>query len=294
MSPLRQAWRDFWFTPQPAWPLGVTRLVWLAAFTYRRWRRRSAAWADVSDVFLRPISFYRALSLRPLGARSLDVLDNAWRTTTVCAMFGFATPVTLTATAILETYLAGLRYNYGKVSHTDAATVLALWALAFSRCADAASLDALIRRRSVGPSGEYQWPMRVVQVVVCAAFFGAGLSKLRRSGWAWISSDKLARSVATFGPGRVHDAGPFIASRPALAKTIAAATVAIETGAPLIFVRRLRAATIVSQLGLLGAIKAIMGMDFRDLASLYLFWVPWTRIPELVSRTRRGVAARQV
>ena len=69
----------------------------------------------------------------------------------------------------------------------------------FSRCGDAWSIDALIRKgrganKTQGPaemSGEYTWPVRMIWAVIVMIYFVAGVSKVRHSGFEWINSDTM-------------------------------------------------------------------------------------------------------
>src|SRR5579864_2229064 len=73
--------------------------------------------------------------------------------------------------------------------------------MAFSRCGDAWSIDALIRKwRSnkthspvdpAGMSGEYTWPVRMIWVVITLIYFAAGVSKVRHSGFEWVTGDTM-------------------------------------------------------------------------------------------------------
>ena len=79
------------------------------------------------------------------------------------------------------------------------AMVLTMLILALSRCGDAWSLDAVIRRRrgvaEPAASGEYRWPVRMVWLLLSIVFCAAGASKLVRSGFEWITSDHFALTL---------------------------------------------------------------------------------------------------
>jgi hypothetical protein len=81
-------------------------------------------------------------------------------------------------------------------------------------------------------------------------------------------------------------------------KLLALATVCIEILAPLaLFSRRAAMVIIPSLLSMQIGIRLVMGDDFSQFASLYVFWIPWPlvfvwveRLVVGLSREREGVA----
>lgn len=114
-------------------------------------------------------------------------------------------------------------------------SVLALLTLSFSQCGDAWCLG---RGRPAPPeetpSGEYQWPLRLVQLFLTQVYLFAGWAKLVKTGWSWVSVESVQRyilqyvendQVAAFGT-----LGPWIADRPNLCLLAAVGALVVDFG----------------------------------------------------------------
>ncbi len=121
------------------------------------------------------------------------------------------------------------------------------------------------------------------QVTLSAAFFAAGVSKLRHAGLDWFLSDNLRlllieRSYLTLGPGRFL-LNLEVARYPLLCKALAAGTLLIELSYPLALAgARARAVLVPASLLMLAGIALLMGPKFYSFVLLSLFWVPWHRV----------------
>jgi predicted DCC family thiol-disulfide oxidoreductase YuxK len=295
---VRDRGRRFWYAPSSAAALGACRVFFYIAIAALYWRRDFVAWASVSQVFWQPIPLFRALGLGVLPPTAMVVAVAAWKVFLLASAAGLATRLSTAGAAVLGTYLLGLPHNFGKIHHDDAILVFGLWVLAFARSGDGLSLDSLIRaaRRPQAalpkPSGEYTWPFRMMWLVMSLIFFAAGVSKLRHSGLAWITSNALAGHLLRTGDPISRPAGAawtdwgmWIAATPWLTKLLGAGTLALELFFPLaLFSRTARRIIPAAMFGVQIGISAVMGPNFTRFLASYLFWVPWKQVGDVLSR----------
>jgi hypothetical protein len=250
--------------------------------TTKFWR-----WASVPHVFFRPIWLYDSLGLSIVSERWMIIMQLSAIALLSLAMVGVLTRVALAVAGGLLLYLLALPSNFGKVGHGDAILVLTTFILALSRCDEALSLEHFVLRKNrpaAQPSGEYRWPIVLVCVLMSLVFFGAGVTKLRRSGLAWITSNHFANLIAQHHRSTPSHWSLFIAAHPALYHTLAGCTILGEILFPLaLFSRRLRPTLVflafVSQV----LIGLTLGVWFLQFMLCYIFWIPWT---DLASRMR--------
>ena len=188
------AWQRFWYSPSSPWVLGMGRAVFCTVLLLDALLQQRALWARVADVFYNPI-----LIMRPLGRPEYVTcvwLEQLWQVALLLAAVGLFTRWSMLATAVLGTYVMGLpssfcSFSQGNHHHYNLACII-LWILALSRCGDACSIDAWWSRRRPDPSPEYTWPVRLTWIGMTCMFWGAGLIKLRISGWAWILPENFS------------------------------------------------------------------------------------------------------
>ena len=298
MNP-RAAWHRFWFEPTGPADLGACRLVFLGLLFALVVTHDFSAWGEVEALFWKPVTLLRVLGLAGQPSAALLMgLQAAWKASLVLGCVGLMTRVSVGASALLGIYLLSVRQSFGVLSHSDISVLFVLAILMLARCGDACSIDAwLARRRSpaaVGPpaSGDYTWPIRMVQVVMAVIFFSAGLSKLRRVGVEWAWSDHLLYILIhrnyDIGFAPVTSWGLLVASQPWLARACAVGTLLLELTYPLALVsRRYRALAVPGMLAMLVGFRLLMGPTFYTLMACHVFWVPWGRLAAAL-RDRRG------
>jgi len=286
----RERWMSFWFEPARPTTLGFCRALFYGAFFLYYLPQDFSAWAGVSDAFWMPIFLFKRLHVPVLSGALLAVLQGLWKLALGLSCIGLFTRAGTAVSFILGLYLLGLPHNFGKIHHNDAIVVLVLGIMALSRCGDGWSIDRVLStaRHGIDPSGrhqmmngEYTWPIRLVWVLMALIFFGAGVSKLSRSGLEWITSDNLAIQLVRHRYTH-HPLTPWglnVAQVGWLARVLAAATVAGEVGFPLALISRAARWTIVPGMFLIQiGILIMMGVDFSHFLVCYLFWVPWDRV----------------
>lgn len=191
---------------------------------------------------------------------------------------------------MLGAYLLGLIQCFGKTHHFDFPALIVLGILALSRCGDGFSVDRWLRTRfatargevapEVRSSGEYTWPIRLVWVLSTLVFFAAGVSKLRRSGLAWILSDNMRYVLLSHHYSHMPPTswGLYVAQISWASKALGLLTILFETGAPLaLWSRTLRWIFIPGLLMMQIGILLLTGA-FVPYWYLYVFWVPWDRL----------------
>jgi hypothetical protein len=229
----------------------------------------------------RPISFMELLPGMPprpvvLALQAVGVLA------AVLAAVGLRTRVTLPLAWACAIVLNGMLASTGKVVHNDLVLLLCLVPLLPAPSADAWSLDARRAGRTTfgAPSRLYGWPLQTAAIIVAGAYFFAGLAKLVNSGPAWVTSDSLRWALYASGDS---DLAVLIADRPWLAHALAAGTLLLELGFPLVLLRPRLAWLFVPGAVLLHlGIWLAMGLDYSaQAATVVVVLVNW---PVVVAR----------
>jgi hypothetical protein len=133
-------------------------------------------------------------------------------------------------------FLGGLRASRGKIQHNE--LLLLLVAAAF--------LLAPVGRRlfDEARSWRFGWPIRTGMVVIAVVYFLTGFQKVVGGGPSWVLGDNMRNVMylAADDPKAPTDAvSLFIAERAWLAHLVAAGTLIVELGAPVVLWRpRLR------------------------------------------------------
>ncbi|MGB7159366.1 MAG: hypothetical protein WBD40_14965 [Tepidisphaeraceae bacterium] len=285
MTTIARRWEQFWFAPKDALTLGVCRFLFFGLLFWQYFEQRFAPWADVSRAFWQPIWIFEKFHIPVLPGQALLACEIAWKAALACACVGLLTRFSTAAAFALGIYLLGLRHNWGKASHDDASTVLILLILALSRCGDAFSLDAILRRkrRAEGDplpltSGEYRWPIRAVWLVLAMVFFNSAVAKLRKSGIEWAFSENLAVLMVrlNYFNKPTTDWGIRLANIPAFGHAMGVAAIMVELFFPLVLFSRIARwvlvpAAFMMQVGN----KALLGVDFTGFMFAYVFFIDW-------------------
>jgi hypothetical protein len=292
---------EAWFAPADARSLAVCRVL-LFWHIWPGWRIEGyASFAEFGSSAWYPVSFFKAWSIPLFDASVLGVMSLAANVLALCALVGFAYPLSAAGTALLSLYLRGVPQNFGKVNHSDNLLIFALLVFAFAKAADAWSVDAVLRQRlwkkkpPASPSGEYRWPVRFISLLIVTMYGAAGASKLLNSGWDWALSDSfrllLLRHHFTHQPPT--QIGVWIAELPALCKALALAALLIELSAPLALLstwlhRLLLPALFALQVG----IWLLLGVKFSAMLPLFLCMLPWGYAVSCLDLAKSGLRAR--
>jgi hypothetical protein len=293
-------WTRFWFEPTTPTDLAVSRCVFFAGLLLVYSGEDFSAWGAVSPAFWMPLPLFSALHLSQFSVRELQILQTLWRVALLFSAIGLFARASMWVAAVLGLYLLGLPHNFGQTFHFDALLVLTCVVLAFSRAADAWSVDALVGRTapiSDGRSGEYTWPRRMIWVAMSLVFVAAGLAKVRYSGLAWVWSDNM-RILLVRAAYHVSDADPlgeaglWIAGHVWIARALAGLALGIELSFVLaLFSRAARALLVPAALCMLVGIRVLMGPTFGAFLLANVFWMPWEAAGAQVVAWRARVRA---
>jgi hypothetical protein len=228
----------------------------------------------------RPISFLRVLDRMP--PRGLVVALQALAVAAaVLAAAGLWTRVALPLAWAAALPLVAMTSSLGKVVHNDVLLLLCLVPLLPAPGGAAWSLDAR-RGTAPGPGPAYGWPARTAMVVVAGAYFFSGLAKLLHAGPGWVTSGNL-RWVLYAASDQQPVPNPyalFVADRPVLAHLLAAATLVVELGFPLVLWRpRLAWLFLPAAVALHAGIWLAMRLDYSVMATTaVLVMVDWPAV----------------
>jgi hypothetical protein len=239
----------------------------------------------------RPISFMELLpSMPPWGAvLGIQLLGTA---AAVLAAVGLRTRFTLPLAWVCGLFLNGMLTSTGKVVHNDVLLLLCLVPLLVAPAGDAWSFDS--RRAASGPrtriSARYGWPVRTAAVVAAGAYFFAGLAKLVNSGPAWVTSDNLRWALYASGDSGV---ALFVADRPWLSHLLAAGTLLLELGFPLVLLLPRTAWVFVpGAVALHSGIWLAMGLDYSaQAATVVVVFIDWTAVVAVVEQRKLRLAS---
>jgi hypothetical protein len=276
-----RGWDSFWFSPEKPYALAICRVFFFATLLYLYEKTDFTLCARLPVVCWQPVSFYFFLSSHgPPSVAWLSVMQIVWKISLLTSLLGFFTRTSSWTSCLLGIYLIGLPNQFGKVSHPMAAASLTLFVMAFSHCGRVYSLDACFARwrgKNAAPlsSPEYRWPIQLVRLIISSVFFGAGLNKLRASGFHWVTSDNLQILLLQMGTST----GLWLAQWSWLCHLLAAFTLIVEFLHPLALVsRRLALFWVPAGIMLLSGIYVMMNISFLPLILLHVFWVPWNSI----------------
>jgi hypothetical protein len=214
------------------------------------------------------------------------------------------------AAVIFGGYLLGLPHNFGKVHHFDAILVLTMGVCFLSRAGDTFSLDELLRRRSRSKSahssepsaadqlsGEYTWPIRLVQTLFALTFFAAGYSKVSHAGWRWVFSDNMAivlaqhqHHIATEDP--LVPWGNWLSTHTMLCRGIAGSSLMVELLYPVaLFSRKGRYLLVPAAMAMQLGIRLLLGASFFQYMLCNIFWVNWSWLLVRLRPSREALPA---
>ena len=280
--------------------VGLTLFV---VFPYNSWKWpvtpwSAALWPEVSDVYWHPVGLFRLLGLRVGDPWLMFTLWIVFYVALLLATVGWHTRKAMALVFVLNLYLTNITHNFGKINWAwELAAVLFVF-LALSRCGDAVSVDAWLRRRRglppVAPSGEHNWPIKGIWMWISLAYFAAGVSKLRNGGLDWITTDTLGVYMLRANYDRIFVSvdpmttwGTWFAQQPLLLRGMSIFTLVVEVGFPLAFFsRRLRLFFVPAAIAMHVGIGLLIGALFSQWICAAVFWVQWGRVLDFLQRRR--------
>ncbi len=282
-------WMNFWFEGSSPADLGVSRAVFFGGMFIYFYPHSFKEWANVSQVFWKPHTFFKLCRIPLAGYKTLFILEVAWKILLLMACLGLATRFAVAGSFLVGIYLLGLPNCFMKIRHSDGLLILTMGILAFSRCGDSFSLDQLLvsgqlSTAASGWSSDYTWPVRMVWLVISLTLFATGYAKIKRTGWMWASGDNLSTILRSMhywsGPkDPLVNWGLWMAEHRVLCWLLGIATLTLELGYPLALVwPESRWFFVGGSFLMLLSFRSLMGMSFLSFAICQCFWVPWERL----------------
>jgi predicted DCC family thiol-disulfide oxidoreductase YuxK len=290
-APALLARAEAWlFAPGDARRLAAVRIGLCALLAIRLSRGLYLSLAGQPASLFRPRSFMHLFASMPSRQVVLTVQIVAV-VAAVLAATGLRAPVTLPLAWAGALFLNGMATSVGKIVHNDVLLLLCLVPLLAAPVADAWSVDA--KKEGSRParwSVRYGWPVRTAMVVVAGAYFFTGLAKVVFSGPAWVLTGNMrwVLYVASDAHATPNHLALLVADRPLLAHGVAALTLLVELGFPVVLFR-LRAAWLFvpCTVALHAAIGATMGLDYSAWAiTVLIVFVPWPSVAGAVTNRR--------
>jgi predicted DCC family thiol-disulfide oxidoreductase YuxK len=287
-TPALSARAEAWlFAPGDARRLAAVRIGLCGLLAVRLSRGLYLSLAGQPAALFRPRSFMHLFASMPSRQVVLTVQIVAVAAA-VFAAVGVRARVMLPLAWAAALFLNGMATSVGKIVHNDVLLLLCLVPLLASPVPDAWSVDA--KRGGSRParwSVRYGWPVRTAMVVAAGAYFFTGLAKVVFSGPAWVLTGNMrwvlyAASDAHATPNHL---ALLIADRPLLAHGVAALTLLVELGFPVVLFRTRAAWFFVpGAVALHAAIGATMGLDYSAWAiTVLIVFVPWPAVARAVT-----------
>lgn len=163
--------------------------------------------------------------------------------------------------------LAGVRTSLGKILHNDVLLVVAA--------------PPLLLAGSTPDEREGRTALDAAAAIVLLSYLSAAWWKLLRSGPAWALSDNLRWALAAGrGGSRWPALTGWLVDRPLVCIGLASAIVALELGAPLLWLAPRFAPWFVAAAALMhGGTWLVLGLDYwAQLATVALVLLPWARM----------------
>lgn len=232
------------------------------------------AWTPVGIINFLPTSLFNLLS-SPVGA---TVIEAGFIASAICCIVGFKWNVFRWIILALTIVTFGIRNSYGHAFRSELILILAQFVVVGSQANHALSHDARNELRRA--SDEYDWPIRALRLLWVLVFFAGGLSKLRNSGFNWITDNYLyeyliANQVTRAGvlsERSFADLGPLLAANKDATLVLGALVLGFELLYPLILFRKFRSSLLIGTLLFQIAVFFLLGVNFFFYLPLVFIW----------------------
>jgi hypothetical protein len=293
IATIANRWAAFWFTPEPAYTLGLVRVVF--GFVMMAWTL--ALLPGFSEVF----SDGEVAPVHPLSAYQWSIFE-AWPGDTALWtgwVLLLSSAIALTVgwhSRVAAMVLFVLLYSFNRrgaliFNAGDALLTIIALILALSCCGASLSLD---QRRRAGSFWSAQtlarWPIRLMGLQLSLVYLVSVQAKL--SGKFWADGSAASYTWRTDGRWAFVSVPEWLAANAVLVNVATWATMAIELAiAVLVWNRRCRWWVLVAGAMMHVAMMVSMHVAFFSLAMfvLYLAFVPWEAVQDwrrILSRWR--------
>lgn len=219
-----------------------------------------------------PVGPVRVLR-RPLPPRVANALYDAAQIANIATTLGIAHRVSGPLNAALQLWTLSYRNSWGMIFHNDNMALMHQLVLGVTRSADALSVDALVRDKTLTPQRfdrTYGGIPTAMNIATCAVYVISGVAKVRSpQGFKWATGNTLRDQLAAdairkevFGTRAPEAARRFYNARNFFTVAGVGALV-IELGAPLSMVnRRWGQVFTVAAWSMHVGIRCLMGIKF--------------------------------
>jgi hypothetical protein len=297
------SWRNFWFTREPAYTLGLVRIAFGALMVYvtlNLFPTLLVLFSETGPVPKQPTTDFAWVNRLTPGIFQFLTSDTAlvvgWvllLLSSISLLVGWHSR--LAAVFVWIIFLSFIRrnppvFNYGDLLISVTALIVAL-----SACGAALSLD---QRRRTGRFWSAQdrarWPIRLMQVQLSLIYFFAAFHKLR--GAEWLDGSAVSFPWRTFRDWAILPVPQWITENPYVVNVATWGTLVIELSlAFLVWNRRSRYWVLGVGVVTHTLIWLNLNVWFFSLAVfvLYLAWVPWDTVRDLPDRVKEAWVRRR-
>ncbi len=288
---------NFFFTERSPQNLGICRSAFYGIIFCLYLGKDFSQWSKVPDVLWHPIFIFDFFHIPVFSENILGFLGFLWIASLLLSAFGLFTRISVICSFTVGFYLLGMENSFAKTHHMESLMLVIFCVMCFSSCGDGFSLDAAFKQRcrwwpfgqsAIRASSAYQWPVRLIWVVITLVFCAAGLSKLRNSGLEWVTSEYMAtlftnKGLAGDRADPLIEFLPFwLGSKVWLCSVLAGLKVLLECCAPLALVNKhLRRVIVPGLFFMLLGFGIVLGTPFPQWLAAFVFWISWDSLPVL-------------
>jgi hypothetical protein len=233
------AWDRFWFAPGSPRNLAAARITFAIYSVWVLLSRNLAEMSDLPSVFWSQVG--ASARWRYLDFPGHPDLERVLVWITAAALLGAIAGVlprfSCFVSGLLLYHLAPLE-SIIWIPHPYARgltiSVIALLTLSFSSCGDCWTLLRPKRDKLPAPSGDYTWPLRLLQLYLVQIYFFSGYAKVMVVGWKWASASNIRNWMLWCTQEEqmrvFHTLGTWIAGQPLVCWVVGIGTLLFEFG----------------------------------------------------------------
>ena len=307
----KSSWDNYWFYPAPLFNLAICRIIivgfQLGYLFIKHYWNEVLTRASIPAVDFIPLLIFKLLnSFFPWDMPPTAFLMAVFIATTVSGIFsliGFRTRLSLLFFALGNLYIQTYLYSFGRIHHSEAIMLIALFFFTLAPVGGALSVDDLswrlkrnVRQKSFqsfsvlqSSSAFTRWPLLLIQWLFGLIYLSAAISKLSVDGGrlfstAWMNGYTLQYYLISDGSRWGSDLGVWLGQFhvPAIISSWFAVLFEATFFLTLIFPRLI---WVYIPLGaaLHTGIWLAQRAPFFQYIALYAVFIPWTAVVKMLS-----------
>ncbi len=187
--------KNYLLAPELPHNIAILRILFFSYLIFIYYSFHSYKITNVSLQQITPLPYIGWLmKLIPVSEQLYTMSMVAGIVSCIFIVVGFKTRFFLLLHAFIILYFISVPNFFGKLWHEQIAIWIS-WFFAFSKCYDVFSLDALIRKKRMMKSSDYNFPIKFVLLQLGIIYFWAGFYKLWDSGFDWALSRSMINQV---------------------------------------------------------------------------------------------------